>query len=70
MGQGKVAKSEGVCLLIDILAHSQDDELNKATTFLLQCCVDRGKPSSPPQSVLAETAARVDQLLPQEVNVS
>ena len=65
-----MAKSEGVCLLVDVLAHSQNEELNKATTFLLQCCVERGHLSSPPESALLERAAHIDQLLAQEAKVS
>lgn len=72
VGQSKVAKSESVCLLVNVLARSGSEELNKATTFLLQCCVVKGKSSSPPHSSggLVERVAHMDQLLTQEVNVS
>ena len=41
VSQRQLAENDGMCLLIEVMASSHSEELSKATTFVLQCCVYR-----------------------------
>ncbi len=63
VGQRKVVNTEGVCLLVNVMATSQSQQLSKATTFLLQCCVEKGSHLPPLHEELTEKMALMDTVI-------
>ncbi len=63
VGQRKVVNTEGVCLLVDVMATSQSQQLSQATTFLLQCCVEKTSHLSPLHDEFAEKITVMDRVI-------